>query len=168
MQLQLLAHDGRYQSWEYRLSEKGVFWARVAHMDKQVRMAGRERGASQNVPNDLLAQMVAALQQVNENLQNLNQNPTPSPSSQPLVPPGPTEYQGLDEFCTRNPSDVHKLTYASYMMTKEAENWWEMTSRQMEAQGTVVTWDAFKGKFFQKYFPADLRRKKEMEFLRLE
>ncbi|KAF1881606.1 hypothetical protein Lal_00039822 [Lupinus albus] len=38
----------------------------------------------------------------------------------------------------------------------------------MESEGTVVTWDAFKGKFFHKYFPADLRRKKEMEFLRLE
>ncbi|KAF1886031.1 hypothetical protein Lal_00021312 [Lupinus albus] len=130
----------------------------IAGYKLMVRMAGRERGASQNVPNDLLAQMVAALQQVNENLQNLNQNPTPSPTSQPLVPPGPTEYRG----------DVHKLTYASYMMTKEAKNWWEMTSRQMEAQGTVVTWDAFKGKFFQKYFPTDLRRKKEMGFLRLE
>ncbi|KAF1883341.1 hypothetical protein Lal_00042318 [Lupinus albus] len=48
--------------------------------------------------------MVAALQQMNENLRNLNQNPAPSPSSQPLVPPGPVEYQGLDEFCRRNPS----------------------------------------------------------------
>ncbi|KAF1883353.1 hypothetical protein Lal_00042235 [Lupinus albus] len=102
----------------------------------------------------------------------------------------------MDEFCRRSPSqfhggfapnaanewiqsleriframgcgDVQKVTYASYMMAKEAENWWEMTRRQMEDEGTVVTWDAFKGKFFQKYFPADLRRKKEMEFLRLE
>ncbi|KAF1894357.1 hypothetical protein Lal_00027206 [Lupinus albus] len=67
-------------------------------------MAGRGRRPSQNVPNDLLAQMVAALQQVNENLQNLNQNPVPSPSSHPLVPPGSTEYRGLDEFCRRKPS----------------------------------------------------------------
>ncbi|KAF1894513.1 hypothetical protein Lal_00035337 [Lupinus albus] len=59
----------------------------------------RGRGTSQNVPNDLLAQMVAALQQVNENLQNLNLNTMPSPSSHPLVPPGPAEYWGLDEFC---------------------------------------------------------------------
>ncbi|KAF1863298.1 hypothetical protein Lal_00031383 [Lupinus albus] len=68
-------------------------------------MAGR--GMSQNVPNDLLAQMVAALQQVNANLHNLNQNPAPSPSSQKPVPPGPVEYQGLDEFCRRNPSQFH-------------------------------------------------------------
>ncbi|KAF1860167.1 hypothetical protein Lal_00033766 [Lupinus albus] len=50
-------------------------------------MAGRGRGTSQNIPNDLLAPTVAALQQVNENLQSLNQNATPSPSSHPLVPP---------------------------------------------------------------------------------
>ncbi|KAF1884343.1 hypothetical protein Lal_00033516 [Lupinus albus] len=69
-----------------------------------VPMAGRGTAACQNVPNDLLAQMVAALQHVNENLQTLNQNASPSLSSQPLVPPGPTEYRGLDEFCRRNPS----------------------------------------------------------------
>ncbi|KAF1881565.1 hypothetical protein Lal_00021420 [Lupinus albus] len=68
---------------------------------------GRGRGTSQNVPNDLLAQMVAALQQVNENLHNLNQNLASSPSSHPLVPPGPIEYRGLDEFCRRNPSQFH-------------------------------------------------------------
>ncbi|KAF1892978.1 hypothetical protein Lal_00008350 [Lupinus albus] len=67
-------------------------------------MAGRGRRASQNVPNDLLAQMVAALQQVNENLHSLNHDTTPSPSSQPLAPPEPAEYRGLNEFCKRNPS----------------------------------------------------------------
>ncbi|KAF1866027.1 hypothetical protein Lal_00013463 [Lupinus albus] len=61
-------------------------------------MAGRGRGTSQNFPNDLLAQMVAALQQVNENLNSLNKNTTPSPSSQPLIPPESAEYRGLGEF----------------------------------------------------------------------
>ncbi|KAF1892888.1 hypothetical protein Lal_00032327 [Lupinus albus] len=44
---------------------------------------------------------------MNENLRSLNQNPAPIPSSQNLVPPGPTEYRGLDEFCKRNPSQFH-------------------------------------------------------------
>ncbi|KAF1865910.1 hypothetical protein Lal_00033370 [Lupinus albus] len=111
-------------------------------------MAGR--GTNQNVPNDLLVQMVAALQQMNENLHNLNQNHAPSPSSQPLVTPEPAEYRGLDEFCKRNPNQFHggfapdaaiewiqgmeriframncseaqKLTYATYMLVTEAEN----------------------------------------------
>lgn len=38
----------------------------------------------------------------------------------------------------------------------------------MEVEEQAVTWEAFKGKFLQKYFPADLKRKKELEFLRLE
>ncbi|KAF1885850.1 hypothetical protein Lal_00042724 [Lupinus albus] len=67
----------------------------------------RGRGASQNVQSDLLAQMVAALQQMNENLCSLNQNPTPCPSMENLVPPGPAEYQGLNEFCKRKPSQFH-------------------------------------------------------------
>ncbi|KAF1889027.1 hypothetical protein Lal_00042996 [Lupinus albus] len=157
-------------------------------------MAGR--GTSQNVPNDLLVQMVAALQQMNENLHNLNQNPVPSPSSQPLVPPGPTKYQGLDEFCIRNPSQFHrgfapdaaiewiqgmeriframncseaqKLAYATYMLVTEVENWWEFTRCQMETGGQLISWSTFKAKFLHKYFHADLKRKKEMEFLKLE
>ncbi|KAF1887829.1 hypothetical protein Lal_00023837 [Lupinus albus] len=154
---------------------------------------GRGRGSGQN---DLLAQIAAVLMNMNENLQHLNQNATPSPSSQPLVPPGPAEYRGLDEFCRRNPSqfqggfapdaaiewvqgleriframscsDAQRVAYATYMLVKEAENWWEMTRRQMEVEGQIITWGAFKGKFLQKYFPADLKREKEREFLQLE
>ncbi|KAF1867826.1 hypothetical protein Lal_00018367 [Lupinus albus] len=63
-------------------------------MDFHVMLNMAGRGMSQNVPNDLLIQMVAALQQMNENLRNLNQKPAPSPSSQPLVPPKPTKYRG--------------------------------------------------------------------------
>ncbi|KAF1868258.1 hypothetical protein Lal_00018778 [Lupinus albus] len=157
-------------------------------------MAGR--GTSQNVQNDLLVQMVAALQQMNENLRSLNQNPAPSPSSQNLVPPGPAEYQGLDEFCKRNPSQFHggfapdaalkwiqgmekiframnysevqKLAYVTYMLVTEAENWWEFTRGQIEVEGQLISWSTFKAKFLHKYFPADLKRKKEMEFLKLE
>ncbi|KAF1860212.1 hypothetical protein Lal_00033408 [Lupinus albus] len=68
----------------------------------KVHMAGRERGASQNVPNDLLAHMVAALQQMSENLQHLNRSMAPGPSSHTLVQQGPAEYRGLDKSCRRN------------------------------------------------------------------
>ncbi|KAF1891485.1 hypothetical protein Lal_00012373 [Lupinus albus] len=43
-----------------------------------------------------------------------------------------------------------------------------MTRRQMEMEGQVIVWGTFKEKFLQKYFSADLKMKKEMEFLRLE
>ncbi|KAF1888803.1 hypothetical protein Lal_00036845 [Lupinus albus] len=140
--------------------------------------------------------MVAALQQMNENLRSLNQNPAPSPSTHNLVPPGPAEYQGLDEFCKRklsqfhggfapdaalewiqgmkriframNCSEAQKLAYVTYMLVTEAENWWEFTRRQMEVEGQLISWSTFKAKFLHKYFPTDLKRKKEMEFLWLE
>ncbi|KAF1879822.1 hypothetical protein Lal_00037325 [Lupinus albus] len=85
----------------------------------------------------------------------VNVNPiaesAPSPSSHPLVPPGPAEYRGLDEFCRRNPSqfqggfapdadiewiqgveriframncsEAQKLAYATYMLVTEVEDY---------------------------------------------
>ncbi|KAF1888879.1 hypothetical protein Lal_00036921 [Lupinus albus] len=145
---------------------------------------------------DLPDVIAAVLQNVNENLQHLNQNAMPSPNPHPLAPQGPVEYRGLDKICRRNPNqfqggfapdaanewvqdleriframgyfETRKVTYASYMLVNEAENWLEYTRRQMEAEGYAVTWEAFKGKFLHKYFPADLKRRKEMEFLQLE
>ncbi|KAF1863388.1 hypothetical protein Lal_00031275 [Lupinus albus] len=38
----------------------------------------------------------------------------------------------------------------------------------MEAEGQLISWGTSKEKFLQKYFLADLNRKKEMKFLRLE
>ncbi|KAF1885911.1 hypothetical protein Lal_00016946 [Lupinus albus] len=38
----------------------------------------------------------------------------------------------------------------------------------MEIEGQLISWGTFKEKFLHKYFPADLKRKKEMEFLKLE
>ncbi|KAF1867062.1 hypothetical protein Lal_00049490 [Lupinus albus] len=48
--------------------------------------------------------MVAALQQMSENLQHLNRSVAPGPSSHTLVQQGPAEYRGLDKSCKRNPS----------------------------------------------------------------
>ncbi|KAF1866150.1 hypothetical protein Lal_00031454 [Lupinus albus] len=73
---------------------------------------------------------------------------------------GSAEYRGLDEFCRRNPiqfqgefaldaaiewvkgleriframrcSDAKKVPYATYMLVKEAENWWEMVRLEEE------------------------------------
>ncbi|KAF1874169.1 hypothetical protein Lal_00041615 [Lupinus albus] len=109
--------------------------------------------------------MVATLQQMNENLRSLNQNPAPSPSLQPLVQPEPAEYRGLDEFFKGNPSqfqegfaldaaiewiqgmeriframncsETHKLAYATYMLVTEAENWKKETEFLKLEQGNM-------------------------------
>ncbi|KAF1858893.1 hypothetical protein Lal_00043028 [Lupinus albus] len=44
--------------------------------------------------------------------------------------------QGVERiFRVMNCTKAHKLTYATYMLVTEAENWWEYTRRQMEAEG---------------------------------
>ncbi|KAF1866097.1 hypothetical protein Lal_00045020 [Lupinus albus] len=85
---EILGYTGGF-SPEQRLSRLGEKWHFGAV--ETVPMVGRGRGTSQNVLNELLAQMVAALQQINENLHSLNQNTTPSSSSQPLAPTEPAE-----------------------------------------------------------------------------
>jgi len=57
---------------------------------------------------------------------------------------------------------------ATHLLGEEAEYWWANSKRRLEAGGVVVSWERFKEEFLRKYFPADLRNKKEVEFLQLK
>ena len=61
-----------------------------------------------------------------------------------------------------------KVDFGTYMLVEEAKQWWENTRQCLEAEGQVVTWETFKRVFLEKYFPNDVRNKKEMEFLELK
>jgi len=61
-----------------------------------------------------------------------------------------------------------KVAFGTYTLVEEAEYWWENTRQCLEVEGQVVTWDVFKRVFLEKYFPEDVRNKKEMEFLELK
>jgi len=65
-------------------------------------------------------------------------------------------------------NDDQKLRLATHMHAEEAEYWWNGTTKRIEASGDVVTWVRFKSEFLKKYFPEDLRNKKEAEFLNLK
>lgn len=54
------------------------------------------------------------------------------------------------------------------MLSEEAKDWWDNTRQRMEVAGTEVTWTVFKTAFLEKYFSADARCKKEIEFLELK
>ncbi|KAF1874205.1 hypothetical protein Lal_00043675 [Lupinus albus] len=131
---------------------------------------GRGRGSGQN---DLLAQIAAVLTNMNENLQHLKLDEfcrrNPSPFQGGFAPDAAIEWiQRLERiFKAMSCSDAQKLAYDTYLQEKEAESWWEFTRRQMEAEGQVILWCTFREIFLRKYFPADLRSHKEMEFLRL-
>jgi len=54
------------------------------------------------------------------------------------------------------------------MLDEEVEFWWTNAKRRLEDGGDMVSWERFKEEFFRKYFLADLRNKKEVEFLQLK
>lgn len=63
---------------------------------------------------------------------------------------------------------AHKILYGAYMMPKEVKYWWDNARQRFEANGTMITWDVFKGEFLEKYIPTDVLSKKEVEFLELK
>lgn len=65
-------------------------------------------------------------------------------------------------------TDVQKVQFDTHMLSKEPEDWWDITRQRMEVAGTAITWEGFKTAFLEKYFSADVRCKKEIEFLELK
>jgi len=65
-------------------------------------------------------------------------------------------------------NDDQKVRLATHMFAEEVEYWWTSTNRRIEAGGDVVTWVRFKSEFLKKYFPKDLRNKKEAKSLNLK
>ncbi|XP_027364503.1 uncharacterized protein LOC113871606 [Abrus precatorius] len=64
--------------------------------------------------------------------------------------------------------DDEKVVYATFMLVGEAEHWWRIARQQLVTDGTAIDWPTFRCRFLEKYFPEDLRRRKELEFLNLK
>ncbi|KAL5560185.1 hypothetical protein UlMin_036396 [Ulmus minor] len=65
-------------------------------------------------------------------------------------------------------TNTEKVDYATYMLQEDAYDWWRMVKRQHENDIKAFTWEKFKNKFFNQYFPKSVRREKEREFTKLE
>ncbi|CAJ2645709.1 unnamed protein product [Trifolium pratense] len=65
-------------------------------------------------------------------------------------------------------TEESKLTLGTYVLREEANKWWKNAKLRMEIGGVVITWEMFKGEFLRKYFPADIRNKKVVEFMELK
>nr|KYP37887.1 hypothetical protein KK1_040888 [Cajanus cajan] len=63
---------------------------------------------------------------------------------------------------------IQKVTLATFMLFGEAGIWWQSAWQRIIATGTQVSWDNFKWLFLEKYFPRDIRHKKQVEFLELK
>ena len=109
---------------------------------------------------------------------------------------GPPEYQGLSEFRRNEPPQFtgmggpdsadlwireiekiframgcpenRKVSYATFMLTGEAEIWWQGVRSMLAAREETVTWEMFKDLFLGKFFPPSARLEKEREFTRLQ
>jgi hypothetical protein len=77
--------------------------------------------------------------------------------------------QEIEKFfeVLRCPDGV-KVTYASYLLLGDAEYWWKGTRQIVEANNQEITWEVFRTKFLDKYFPRSARTAKEQEFLNLK
>ncbi|CAJ2642459.1 unnamed protein product [Trifolium pratense] len=65
-------------------------------------------------------------------------------------------------------TEESKLILGTYVLREEANKWWKNAKLRMGVGGVVITWEMFKGEFLRKYFPADIRNKKVVEFMELK
>jgi len=65
-------------------------------------------------------------------------------------------------------SEVQKVRFGTHMLAEEADDWWVSVLPILENCGGVVTWAVFRREFLNRYFPEDVRGKKEIEFLELK
>ncbi|XP_004514096.1 uncharacterized protein [Cicer arietinum] len=63
--------------------------------------------------------------------------------------------------------DKMKVEYVAYLLIGEAEYWWQGARQITEGNHEDMTWEVFKRRFLDKYFPKSARAGKEDQFLRL-
>ncbi|GAU48784.1 hypothetical protein TSUD_406270 [Trifolium subterraneum] len=64
-------------------------------------------------------------------------------------------------------AEENKLTLGTYVLREETNQWWKSAKLKLGDGGLNITWEMFKREFFTKYFPADVRNKKVVEFIKL-
>ncbi|XP_027346072.1 uncharacterized protein LOC113857937 [Abrus precatorius] len=64
--------------------------------------------------------------------------------------------------------EEHKVTYATYLLCGEAEDWWRFAGQTLPQEGGYIQWETFKAIFLGNYFPRDLKKQKAKEFLELK
>ncbi|XP_057432023.1 uncharacterized protein LOC130724755 [Lotus japonicus] len=63
---------------------------------------------------------------------------------------------------------AQKVRYGTHVLAVKADDWWLEMHDKLEAAGEGITWDVFRREFLRKYYPEDVRGKKEIKFLELK
>ncbi|XP_017412874.2 uncharacterized protein LOC108324437 [Vigna angularis] len=66
----------------------------------------------------------------------------------------------------RCPND-NRLAFTEYLLTGEASHWWASVKAILTDAHAPITWEVFRNKFYEEYFPDSVRYAKEVEFLQL-
>ncbi|XP_073020371.1 uncharacterized protein [Primulina eburnea] len=64
-------------------------------------------------------------------------------------------------------TDERRVILIGHQLHDVAKNWWLTTKRALEHRGTTITWNIFKTKFYQRFFPLSYRKDKGPEFSNL-
>ncbi|XP_047147313.1 uncharacterized protein LOC124819780 [Vigna umbellata] len=70
-------------------------------------------------------------------------------------------------FNAKRCPDENRLAYAEYLLTGEASHWWSSARAILTDAQQPITWEVFRNKFYEEYFPDSVRFAKEVEFLQL-
>ena len=65
-------------------------------------------------------------------------------------------------------TEAQRVRFGTHMLKKEADDWWMGTRQRLMTVNEEITWDVFSREFLRKYYPEDVRGKKEVEFLELK
>ncbi|XP_017406146.1 uncharacterized protein LOC108319498 [Vigna angularis] len=63
--------------------------------------------------------------------------------------------------------DDNRLAFIEYLLTGEASHWWSSVKTILTDAHIPITWEVFRSKFYEEYFPDNVRYAKEVEFLQL-
>ncbi|XP_047175538.1 uncharacterized protein LOC124842957 [Vigna umbellata] len=66
----------------------------------------------------------------------------------------------------RCPND-NRLAFTEYLLTGEASHWWASMKAILTDAQNPISWEVFRTKFYEEYFPDSVRFAKEVEFLQL-
>ncbi|XP_047148293.1 uncharacterized protein LOC124820605 [Vigna umbellata] len=61
----------------------------------------------------------------------------------------------------------NRLAYTEYLLIGKASHWWNNMRLILEGSHIPISWEVFKNKFYEEYFPDSVRFTKEVEFLQL-
>ncbi|XP_047155188.1 uncharacterized protein LOC124826406 [Vigna umbellata] len=70
-------------------------------------------------------------------------------------------------FNAKRCPDENRLAFTEYLLTGEASHWWASMRAILTDAQNPITWEVFRSKFYEEYFPDSVRFAKEVEFLQL-